>query len=99
MYAFPVNSIFEHVRECTHRLRHVGILAIAPLEELVMPAFFDFVRFICSFQSLDSMEKQLKDKVSPNTPPPASELERALAYVHAPSLISHPFFHALPRAH
>lgn len=47
----------------------------------------------------NSMEKQLKDKVSPNTPLPASELERALAHVHAPRLISHPFFQALPRAH
>lgn len=56
MYAFPVNSIFKHVRACTHRLRHVGVLAIAPLEELVMPAFFDYVGFTCSFQPLDSME-------------------------------------------
>lgn len=75
----------------THRLRHVGVLTIAPLEELVMPAFFDCVGFMYSFQPFDRIEKQLKDKVSSHTPPPASELERALAHVHAPSLISHPF--------
>ena len=55
VYAFPVNSIFKHVRECTHRLRHVSALAIAPLEELAMPAFFDYVGFICSSQPLETV--------------------------------------------
>lgn len=57
VYAFPVNSIFKHVRECIYRLRHVSALTIAPLEELVMPAFFDYVGFICSSQPLETVWK------------------------------------------